>query len=73
MATPVQGFNIPGAAAGPLGDVLGLDKYVSQFMSSARHWAIRLFEVLLGGALIIAGLDKIGAGAPVAKAAKFVK
>lgn len=73
--TGAQGFGIPGGA-GVLGDALGLDKWINQFMSGARHWTIRLFEVLLGGALIIVGLDKIGAGASagtVAKLAKYAK
>lgn len=80
--TNTQGFGIPnpigvagGAAFGPF--MNWANGYINQFMSGARHWAIRLFEVFLGGALIVVGLDKIGVGDKAGKAigtvAKFAK
>lgn len=73
VTNPVEGFSsIPGV--GVIGDALGLDKWITQFMSGARHWAIRVFEVLLGGALIVVGLDKLGfGGGQVTKLAKYAK
>lgn len=71
-SSTTQGFGIPGAA-GVLGNALDINKYIDQFLSGARHWAIRLFEVVLGGALIIVGLDKIGAVPNVSQLAKYVK
>lgn len=75
--TDTQGFGVTLPNLNPASAVMSwANNLINEFLAGARHWTIRVFEVFLGGALIIVGLDHLSggqAGKAIGTAAKFAK